>query len=172
MRIQADVAVAVLLALFPAAAPAQEQHRAPQYNRPEDIPPEQLKLLQRVVPQLDTKRWSIVYMDNAHVTSLDRQTVKKTARDTFRVWVRRDLAEPLQLSRAAVDHVLTQELVGCSGSRFRVLKSVSYSAWGESLLTIETPFEWQELVPASVGEMEYAEVCHDAREVAKRADQK
>jgi hypothetical protein len=62
---------------------------------------------------------------------------------------------------------LTREAVDCSGARFRILKSVTYSASGSPVLVIETPFERQDIVRASVAETEYAEICHDAREVAK-----
>ena len=132
-----------------------------------EMPAVQRALLQRVVPNLDTKRWSVVYVDNAHMTSLDRETVKKTSEDQFDLWVRRDYVEPMKLSKGTADHTLTHEAVDCSGAHFRVLKSVAYSASGKPVLVIETPFERQDIVPASVGEKEYAEICNDAREVGK-----
>ncbi len=157
---------AFVVSFFAPRAAAQE-HRAQQYKTLEEMPAVQRALLQRVIPNLDAKRWSVVYVDNAHMTSLDRETVKKTSEDQFDLWVRRDYVEPMKLSKGTADHALTREAVDCSGAHFRVLKSVAYSVSGSPVLVIETPFERQDIVPASVGETEYGEICHDAREIGK-----
>jgi hypothetical protein len=68
--------VALVVSLFAPRAVAQG-HRAQRYQTLEEMSPVQQALLRRVVPKLDTTRWSVVYVDNVHMTSLDRRPSRR-----------------------------------------------------------------------------------------------
>lgn len=119
---------------------------------------------------LPDSRWHPFFVNEEMFASLDRTTVQrgKSGRLSYRVWMRKDLAEPLHFASGGdATHFVTHDEIDCGGRRTKTFTSTAYGATGSPLLT--DPYDnteypdppWQIWRPMSAGERMYANACED-----------
>jgi hypothetical protein len=111
--------------------------------------------------------WKLYYSDEEYLGYYDTQNITRPSKDVVRVWTRWDFTEKGVLGVVGVFGKKYENLsrsvisweINCAEKKYRQLSSTRYDHKGSVISSKGIPSEWRFIIPESVAELLYEEVC-------------
>jgi len=124
-----------------------------------------LLILGNAEPWLE--HWKPYFGNEYFVGAYETQSITRPSKNIVRVWARMDFTEKGVLNWVAelgkrydnLSHVIFLEEINCAEKKSRSLSQSSYDNKGDVIISSNPPSDWEFIVPESIIESLYKEVC-------------